>query len=437
MPDALIVGAGLAGLSCATALQRAGGSAQLLEAAERPGGWCRTEEVGGFLFERGPQTYRAAEGSPFRRAIEWAGLSAEAVPAAPAAKARYLLRHGALHPLPRALPRVLSPGGALRMALEPLRAGRPRPRESVGAFVRRRFGDEAARVLADAFVSGVFAGDAEQLELASAFPSLAAAEARHGGVVRAARRSAFEKRTIGGFLRGMGSLSEALGADLGPALRLGARVEGLEPCEEGYRIHLSGESLSARRLVLALPSFAAAELLAPHDAVLARLLAQIPYANVGVVGLGYDRAAFADAPPEGFGFLAPRCEGRRLLGCIYVSSVLPKAAPPGKVALRVMVGGAHDPGAIALSDGALLARIRSELEPILRINAPPEQALIQRHARAIPQYVTGHRARVAAIEARLAQRWRGLELIGNSYRGVSVVDVVAEGIACGEAIAPC
>ena len=223
-----------------------------------------------------------------------------------------------------------------------------------------------------------------------------------------------------------------LATDLGPALRLGARVEGLEPGEAGYRVWVGEESHDAARLVLAVPSFVAARLLAPHDEVLTRLLSQIPYANVAVVGLGYDRAAFADAPPEGFGFLAPRCEGRRLLGCIYVSSVLPEAAPEGKVALRVMVGGAHDPGAVELSDEALLERVRHELEPLLGITTPPEQVLVQRHARAIPQYVRGHRACVQAIEARLAERWPGLDLIGNAYRGVSVVDVVADGIATAE-----
>lgn len=54
-PDVLIVGAGLAGLCCARALQEKGVSFQILEASDGLGGRVRTDEVDGFLLDRGFQ----------------------------------------------------------------------------------------------------------------------------------------------------------------------------------------------------------------------------------------------------------------------------------------------------------------------------------------------------------------------------------------------
>jgi phytoene dehydrogenase-like protein len=51
----IIVGGGLAGLACARSLARAGVSFQLLEAADQVGGRVRTDEVEGFLLDRGFQ----------------------------------------------------------------------------------------------------------------------------------------------------------------------------------------------------------------------------------------------------------------------------------------------------------------------------------------------------------------------------------------------
>lgn len=56
MVDVAIVGAGLAGLSCAVGLENAGLSVQLLEAEDAPGGRIRTDQVEGFRLDRGFQT---------------------------------------------------------------------------------------------------------------------------------------------------------------------------------------------------------------------------------------------------------------------------------------------------------------------------------------------------------------------------------------------
>lgn len=59
-PDVLIAGAGLAGLCCARRLQEAGVSFQLLEASDGIGGRVRTDEVDGFLLDRGFQVLLTA-----------------------------------------------------------------------------------------------------------------------------------------------------------------------------------------------------------------------------------------------------------------------------------------------------------------------------------------------------------------------------------------
>ena len=55
--DVLIVGAGLAGLCCAHRLQQAGVSYRLIDASDAVGGRVRTDEVDGFLLDRGFQVF--------------------------------------------------------------------------------------------------------------------------------------------------------------------------------------------------------------------------------------------------------------------------------------------------------------------------------------------------------------------------------------------
>ncbi|GGC13198.1 NAD(P)/FAD-dependent oxidoreductase [Dyadobacter sediminis] len=58
--DVIIIGAGLAGLTAAKLLKAAGKSVKILEASDRPGGRVRTEEVDGFLLDRGFQVLLTA-----------------------------------------------------------------------------------------------------------------------------------------------------------------------------------------------------------------------------------------------------------------------------------------------------------------------------------------------------------------------------------------
>src|SRR5262249_43077060 len=234
-----------------------GGSATevvLLEASSRPGGNIRSTREEGYLYEWGPTGF--LDNVPETVALaRRAGLEHRLTRANPAAERRFVVKGGRLCELPHGvvgflLSGLLSPGGRARVLGEPfVPARRDSSDESVFAFASRRIGREAAGVLVDALVTGVWAGDSTKLSVASAFPKLVALEREHGGLVRgmvATRR----RRGDGGpsgpggklasFPDGLEELPKAIAGSLASSARFGTAASGLERTASGWRVHLSG-----------------------------------------------------------------------------------------------------------------------------------------------------------------------------------------------------
>jgi len=389
---AVIIGGGIAGLTTAyrtvEGARNAGMSLDVtvLEASDRVGGNIRTEEADGFTVEWGPNGFLDNVPSTLELSRDL-GLEEELQPADPRAAKRFIWRNRKLHTLPAGpvsfvRSPVLSLRGRMRVLLEPFQPKAPGlDDESVRDFGVRRIGEEAADVLIDAMVSGVFAGDAAALSLPSAFPKMRAMEAQHGSLVKAmiarmrARRAtrgegggpAGPGGTLTSFRRGMETLPRALAAALGPRVRLNTPVRSIarDGSGEAWRVHLpGGETLVADEVVLATSAHAASDMVRDLEPELARDLAETPTAGLAVVALGF-RAGDLAAAPDGFGFLAPRSERLRILGCLRDSSIFPGRAPVGHVLLRVMIGGAHDPVAVDLEERDLLDTVLGELRMTL------------------------------------------------------------------------
>jgi oxygen-dependent protoporphyrinogen oxidase len=128
---------------------------------------------------------------------------------------------------------------------------------------------------------------------------------------------------------------------------------------------------------------------------------------------------------DGFGFLAPRGEGLRLLGSIWNSSLLPGRAPERWVCTTNFIGGATDPEALGLSDEELIRIVHADLSRVLGISGEPRRLPITRYESAIPQYNIGHAERVARIEGELRNR-QGLWIAGNYLRGISIGDCIKQ-----------
>ena len=454
----VIIGGGIAGL--ATAIQLKDRTAAIpeelkvtvLEADAHLGGNIHSDHCDGFTIERGPNGY--LDNVPaMARLVERLGLSSEIQKADDSAAKRFLYRNGRLHALPTGplsflKSRVLSPRGRLRLLLEPFARARPESvDETIHEFASRRIGTEAAKILIDAMISGVFAGNTRELSLASALPKMAAMETEHGSLFRAmlAKKKQHAQGTDGearpggpagpggiltSFRPGLGVLIDSLEHALKGAIRHAHRVTAIEPIDatgstepvagvsRWRTVSAGGETLEADAVVLAIPSAAAAPLLRPVDQVLGETAGQIPSAGVAVVALGFD-APTIGGPPDGFGFLVPRNEGLRILGCLWDSSIFPGRAPTGQVLLRLIVGGAHDPLAAELDDESLLAIVREDAHKTMGLDASPILTRIYRHRLGIAQYVRGHQQRLDKIHEHL-HKHSGLWIAGSSYYGISM-----------------
>ena len=226
-------------------------------------------------------------------------------------------------------------------------------RESVADFVRRRLGPEALERLIDPLIAGIYAGDPEQLDFQFTLPRLAALERKYGSLTRgmlAMRKlrrtksdSELSRSKMFSFDRGMNVLAATLARNLGDDLVLSTEVQSIHQSAESiairYRDH-SGKPglLNAGKVVLATPSHISAALLAPIHLETARALKNIEYSPVAVVFHGYAKKQIQQKL-DGFGFLVPGIEKRRILGSIWSSAKFSNRAPNGYAALTTFIGG--------------------------------------------------------------------------------------------------
>jgi protoporphyrinogen/coproporphyrinogen III oxidase len=315
--------------------------------------------------------------------------------------------------------------------------------ESVASFVSRRFGAEIVRVLVAPLLGGIFAGDAERLSIAAVFPSLRDLERRHGSVVRGMFRGGSGEgrvsRTLLSFRDGLETLPRRLAERLGGVVRLATRVDSLEAETNGsarFRLSVSGpagaERIAASAVVVATESVRAASLLGRVAPDAAQAIAGIGAPPLAVVGIGLRRSDVAQSL-DGFGFLVPRGEGLRVLGCVWGSGMFPGRAPEGFASMTAFVGGATDPEGAKLADEDVARVVESDLGRALGAHGKPRVLLLERYARAIPQYELGHPERVAAIE-RSVGAVDGLFLAANFLDGISVGDCVRRADAAAAAV---
>ncbi len=442
-----IVGAGISGLTVAFWLQRWGFDVTVLEAGSAPGGTMGTLREDGWLIERGPNS--ALETTPlFREMFAALDLEQEHEYANPAADRRYILRGGELHLLPLSAGSFLrtdlwTAGAKVRILKEPF-IPRGEREETVAEFVERRLGREMLEYAINPFVAGVYAGDPGQLSVRAAFPKLYALEEKYGGLIRGMIMGARERKRreekakdrarMFSFRSGMQAFPDAIARTLGTRLRLNRNVRSITPQrEDGGRLRFAvtfpagtgEETLLSDCIVLSVPARAAAPLVRPYHADLAARLDAIPYPPVAEVFLGF-RLSQITRPLDGFGYLIPAKERRKILGTIWSSAIFSGRAPGGHAALTTFVGGTRQPELLELDDAALRAAVLQELRAIMGVSGEPVVQRVIRWDHAIPQYTLGHLDHCRVMDE-FEAAYPGWLLCSNFRGGIAVGDCLING----------
>jgi len=451
-----IIGGGISGLSAAFRLERArrdGADIRytLFESSGRLGGVMRTERVDGCLIEAGPDSFLSEKQSAAELCREL-GIADQLVGSNDAHRRTYILVKGRLIEMPdglqfmvptKLLPTITTPllsvGTKLRMACEFFASPHTsNGDESAAAFVERHFGSEVVDRLADPLLAGVYGGSAERLSVRAVLPRFLDMEAKYGSLSRA-MLAAMKKRPTNGprpiftsMKDGMQQLVDVVVAQLDPrAIRTGSRIKALgREGEDWIILRQDGTAEKFDRVIIATPAYIAGGLLRSVEPRLASLLGDISYSSSVTVALGYAAAGYdgrGAKREDGFGFLVPRSEGKRLLACTFVHNKFPHRAPEGQLLLRVFLGGSNDAAVLEIPDEEILRIVRVELRQILGLTAEPAFSRIYRWERSMAQYEVGHLERVAEIE-RLRAVVPGLALAGNAYRGIGVPDCIKSGM---------
>lgn len=456
-----VVGGGITGLAAAHRLLELDHSIDitLLESGSRLGGILQTVQNDGFSVE-----YSADN---FITNVPWAldlcrriGFEEQLLQTNSQYRQAFVVHKGRLQKIPEGFlivapsriwpvmtTPILSLRGKLRLACEywipPANAEQD---ESLASFATRRLGREAYERLVQPLVGAIYTADPEKLSVKAALPRFSQMEREHGSLIRAARR---EQKTRGQdttssgarysmFMAprdGLSSLVQAIAARL-PAgtVRLNSTVEKMKfQKKDGWTLSIGGgqpERLKVDAVIVATPSHQTTRLMADVDRELAGLLERIPHSACAIVSLGYRRDQIGH-PLDGFGFVVPAAEGRRIMAGSFSSVKFADRAPAGCELIRVFVGGARQSELVELPDKALRELVATELGELLSISGDPVFDSICRWPTVMPQYHLGHCDLIDRIEARAA-KLPGLALAGNWTYGVGIPHCIHSGESAAE-----
>ena len=322
---------------------------------------------------------------------------------------------------------LISPLGKLRAAIEPL-LPRTTDEDSIGKYVRRRFGNQVHERLVDPLVGSIYAADTDRFSMA-AVPQIASLTASRSLLLAAARARAAAKKTtqpdapiFGSPLRGMGALTETLAQRvraLGGKIHTNAQVSAISRQQDAYVVTTAQGEYTVDAIAICSPAQHSASFVAPLNARASQLLAQWDHASVVLITMSISAQQWP-AHLTGSGYLVPKPDQRWVTAASFGSNKWAHWRPnDGSMIVRVSLG-RDGLDVMHLEDDALVNLALADMKLHLGKDFTPHEVRISRWRDSFPQYRPHHFARLAELEHSLSASAPGIVFAGASYRGIGV-----------------
>jgi len=438
--DVVVIGAGITGLTTAFLLLEKGLSVLLIEKSDRIGGQLCTVSDEGFLFESGPNTGVVSNIEVvelFRKLSTDCTLEI----ARKESKVRLIWKKGKFHSLPGSLGEAVrtplfTSYYKIRVLFEPFRKKGNDSLESIASMTRRRLGQSYLDYAVDPFISGIYAGDPDNLVTRFAMPKLYQLEENYGSFVRGAikrhpilaqeKKQGISKEVFsvkGGFKNLVTALRNKITDD---QMILSAGKIAVYPSGDGWTTEIpsTGEQIFSRQVISTVPAYALPLIFSFIDFEWMEPIASLRYAPVVQIGVGLKDASLV---PQAFGGLIPSKEKEQLLGILFNSSCYADRAPEGGASLSFFAGGIKCAELLQLTDAELKELVVDALHRMLGYPAGtlPDKMHIFRHEWAIPQYGADSELRLKCITY-LQKIYPGLILAGSIRDGIGLADRIKQ-----------
>ncbi len=425
-----ILGGGISGLSLAYYLKKFHPQVKitLVEQKKRCGGVIATKQTP-FFFEEGPHTLKAGKSHDLLRLIVDLGLKDQLIVANRQSAGRYIYHQKKFYRIPNTFSGVLfSPlfrSYVLRLITEGLIAPNP-TEETIYNFFSRRFGENFAKVVSDAMVTGIFAGDIRKLSLNACFPNMKMMEIHYGSLTKAMfTQSKVSNDPVIKTLKnsdlislegGMGQLISKLVETIPVRRKLGEKALNVQEMPQSIGLQTDRQCYRFDHIFSALPVAEMSRITQVH--------LNVPSVDLVVINVGYRQKILH---PKGFGYVIPSCENEDILGVVFDSYIFPQHnSQHDETRLTVMMGGFRQPAILEQSDEVCQERSLRCLEKHLKITAKPDYMNLSRYSNAIPQFELGYQQQLLGFKQKLKNDWPHLCCVGNYLSGVSVSDCVKE-----------
>lgn len=358
--DVIVIGAGIAGLTAAHFLARAGMSVRVIEASGRVGGRMTTDAVGGFLIDRGAQFLSSEYGLLLSLTTEF-GLRKsirETSPWSAILRKGKLRRMRADNPLHALTSGLLGMSAWLKLGWRSWQLRHPLntlplndysqwscfDNESVSSWTDREIDSSVTEYLFDPMLHGFYFQEPEESSRALSLALLAF------GLRRA------RTLTLSG---GIGALPEAMASRLDVVLD--SPVLTVENGAASVTVTTSTSRMTADYVIVAIPATEAQRIYSGGNEITRRLVATSYSTSINIAVMTNESFRLPDGLRDVYGLLIPRCERQSIVAIGIESNKNRDSVPQGQL-LNIMLSNPCSESMMSTTDDEIIRKVLAEAD---------------------------------------------------------------------------